>query len=220
MKDNVVTRSTSGDMYAAIKEQIIVGGFAAGVRLTEEGLATQFGTSRTPVREALRMLVADGFLDFKRNSGTFVRQWSVAEITEIFDLRLVLESEISGLAAARISPAEIAELQQLQDAIEEQGTCLTEENLSRISTLNREFHRVIAGASQSARLIAMLSNAIEIPIVQRTFRHYDAKHLERSFHHHRELIDAFHAHDTQWARSIMYCHISSAKKTMTKENLE
>ena len=77
-------------------------------------------------------------------------------------LRLVLESNIASLAAGRISAAEIAELQQLQDAIEEQGTCMTEENLSRIRTLSREFHRVIGGAGQSGRLIAMLGKSSTI----------------------------------------------------------
>lgn len=218
MKSEVTAKSTAGEMYDAIKERVIAGGFGAGMRLTEEGLATQFGTSRTPVREAMRMLVADGFLDFKRNSGTFVRQWSNAEVNEIFGLRLVLESEIAGLAALNISATEIDELQRLQDAIEEQGTSMSEENLSRINGLNRDFHRIIGIASQNTRLLNMLSNAIEVPIVNRTFRRYNIRQLERSFHHHREIIDAFRNHDSLWARSVMHCHISSAKQAMLRES--
>ncbi|KAI3596434.1 Transcriptional regulator, GntR family [Cupriavidus necator H850] len=217
MKGQNGAKSTAGEMYGTLKERIIDGGFPPGMRLTEEGLALEFGTSRTPVREAMRLLVADGFLDFKPNSGTFVRQWTASEICEIFDLRLLLESEIAGLAAAHISGDEITELRVLQDAIEEQGVDLSEENLSRISVLNRDFHRVIGVASRNLRLVAMLNNAIEVPIVQRTFRRYGAMQLQRSFHHHRELIDAFAAHDGMWARSVMHCHINTARNAMTRD---
>lgn len=214
MKSENGAKSTARETYSQIKERIIAGTFPAGTRLTEEGLAGEFGTSRTPVREAMRMLVADGFLDFKPNSGTFVRHWSRDEMKEIFDLRLFLESEIASLAAARITAGEVAQLRHIQDDLESRGVDLSEENLTRISALNREFHRMIGVASQNTRLVSMLTNAIEMPIVQRTFRRYTVEQLQRSFHHHRELIDAFDAHDANWARSAMHCHICSARYAM------
>lgn len=215
MKSENGAATTAGEMYAAIKERIIRGAISAGSRLTEQGMAAEFGTSRTPVREAMRMLVADGFLDFKPNSGTSVRQWSPQELREIFDLRLFLESEIASRAALNISGDELQELRRIQDDLESNGLDLSETNLSRVSMLNREFHRVIATASRNTRLSGMLANAIEVPIVQRTFRRYTTPQLARSFHHHRELIDALSAHDAEWARSAMHCHISSAKSAMT-----
>jgi DNA-binding FadR family transcriptional regulator len=73
---------------------------------------------------------------------------------------------------------------------------------------------LLAHASHNERLVAMLASAMEMPIVQQTFRRYRPQQLQRSFGHHRELIDALAAHDAPWARSVMSCHIHSAKHAM------
>jgi DNA-binding GntR family transcriptional regulator len=63
----------------------------------------------------------------------------------------------------------------------------------------------------------MLAGAIEAPIIHKTFRSYSERELRRSIHHHRELIDAFRAHDGAWARSIMSSHIYAAKNSLLGE---
>jgi DNA-binding GntR family transcriptional regulator len=204
-------------IYGAIKEQIIDGRYAPGSRITEQNVAAQFNTSRTPVREAMRQLVADGFALFKPNSGTVVRQWSADEVRQIFELRVFIESEIAGYAATQISAAEIAQLGRIQEDIESSGVDTGAANLARIGPLNREFHRAIAHASHNERLVSMLASAIEVPIVQQTFRRYSPQRLARSFGHHRELIDAFSAHDGAWAKSVMSSHIHSAKQALLGE---
>lgn len=201
-------------IYGAIKEQIIDGRYAPGARITEQNIAAQFNTSRTPVREAMRQLVADGFALFKPNSGTVVRQWSPDEVRQIFELRVFIESEIAGHAAVGITDAEVAELARIQDQIEAGGVDTGAANTARIGPLNREFHRIIAQASHNERLVAMLASAIEVPIVQQTFRSYSPQRLARSFSHHRELIDALSAHDGAWAKAVMSSHIHSAKQTL------
>jgi DNA-binding GntR family transcriptional regulator len=201
-------------MYGVIRERIIDGTYAPGQRLTEQSIADEFATSRTPVREAMRMLVAEGYVDFKPNSGTVVRTWTIAEIVEIFQLRAALEAEIAGYAALHIEPAQIEELRRLQDDIESQGLDLGTDNAARIGKLNRRFHDIIAAGSQQQRMVALLSKAIEVPIVHRTFRSYDAAQLRRSFYQHREMIDAFVARDREWATSVMRCHIHAAKNTI------
>jgi len=204
-------------IYGAIKEQIIDGRLAPGSRITEQNLAAQFSTSRTPVREAMRQLVADGFALFKPNSGTVVRQWSSQEVRQLFDARVLIESEIAGHAAVHITPAEIADLLELQAQIESGGTDVSAANTLRIGPLNRDFHRILAQASRHERLVAMLANTIDIPIVQKTFRRYSQERLARSFSHHRELIEALSVHDAAWARSVMSSHIHSAKQTLLEE---
>lgn len=200
--------------YAYVRERVVSGDFAAGTRLTEWQIAGALGTSRTPVREAMRRLVGDGILRFQPNHGTFVGTFTAKEIGELFDLRALLESEVAGAAARGISPEQVGQLQRLQDQIEENGVDLARENIDRIGALNREFHRIVARASDSPRMVNMLTNAIEAPVVQQTFRRYTAAQLQRSFHHHRELIDAFLARDTAWARDTMSCHVRAARFAM------
>ena len=201
-------------IYGAIKEQIIDGRYAPGARMTEQAIAAEFSTSRTPVREAMRQLVADGFARFRPNSGTVVREWTPEQMAQVFELRVFIESEIAGYAATRITAQELAELARLQDEIEAHGPDIGAENTARIGRLNREFHRILAEASRNERLVAMLASAIEVPIVQQTFRRYTTRQLARSFGHHRELIDALAAHDSAWAKSVMSSHIHSAKQTL------
>lgn len=204
-------------IYSATKARIVDGQYPPGARLTEQHIAAEFNTSRTPVREAMRQLVADGFALFKPNSGTVVRSWTPEQVREIFDLRALIESEIAGLAAERMVAADIATLAQLQDDIESRGADTDADNTARIGPLNREFHGLIARASQNERLVAMLSSAIEVPIVQQTFRRYSSAQLARSFGHHRELIDAFRSRDGAWARAVMGSHIHAAKHTLLGE---
>lgn len=206
-------------IYQKIKDQIIEGRYPPGMRITEQYIAAEFSLSRTPVREALRMLAADGFLIFTPNSGTVVREWVPEQVRELFDLRSLIESDIARLASQKISAKEIDTLKALQDLIESQGTLATNGNANRISPINREFHQVIAQAARNERLILMLSSTIEIPIVQQTFRRYSEKELRRSFSHHRELIDAFQARDSVWAKSVMICHIHSAKHILLGQEL-
>ncbi len=209
--------TVAGRIYGAIKEQIIEGRYPPGGRITEQQVAAEFKTSRTPVREAMRQLVADGFARFKPNSGTVVREWTIEEMRQIFELRVFIESEIAGYAATRITAGELAELERIQDEIESGGADISVENTARIGRLNREFHRILAEASRNERLVSMLASAIEVPIVQQTFRRYTTRQLARSFNHHRELLDALAAHDSAWAKSVMSSHIHSAKQTLLGE---
>ncbi len=209
-------RTTAEDISSAIREQISGGRLVPDSRVTEHALAEEFGTSRTPAREAMRLLAAEGFLIFKPNSGSFVRSWSLKEIDEIFSLRLIVESELAAKAALHISHEELSKLQNVQRALEDLGERLDEKGVSHASRLNQEFHLIITKASQNPRLAKMLSDAIKVPIIQSTFSRYQSRELLRSHHHHRELIDALRVHDDVWAKAIMQCHISSAREVMTR----
>jgi DNA-binding GntR family transcriptional regulator len=201
-------------IYSAIKQQIVDGRYAPGARITEQQVAAEFKTSRTPVREAMRLLVANGFVLFKPNSGTVVREWTQEQMRQLFDARVLIESEIAAAAAVHVTAQEIAQLARLQDEIEASAGRPTDDEMTRIGRLNREFHRVLAQAGRNERLVTMLASAMEMPVVQQTFRRYTPPQLQRSFGHHRELIEALGVHDASWARSVMSCHIHSAKHAL------
>lgn len=201
-------------IYQDIKEKIIEGTFSPGIRITEQGIAKSFKSSRTPVREALRGLAADGFLIVKPNSTTVVRGWEQEEIIELFTLRSMLESELAALAAVNITALDIQKLAAIQTEIELHGPDTSAENTARISPLNRDFHQTIHHAAQSERLVELLQNTIEVPIIQHTFRRYNSAEMARSFGHHRELIDALDSRDVSWAKSVMNSHIRNAKRVL------
>lgn len=212
MKPARSTQSSARQAYAYIKERVIGGEYTAGARLTEEQLAQDLGTSRTPVREAMRMLVAEGFLYFKPNHGTFVQSWTVDELRDIFDMRVLLESEVAAHAARNMNDPAVARLRLIQHELE---SCvereMNESTFDQMAVLNRDFHNVIIEVSANARLESMLANVVELPIALRTYHRYNRAQLERSLRHHHELIDAFSARDADWARDVMSCHIRSAR---------
>lgn len=210
--------TTPHRIYAVIKERIIDGTYHPGQRLTEQSFADEFEASRTPAREAIRQLASEGYVVFRPNSGAIVRSWSETELLEIFRLRARLEADICGNAALHINAEQIGRLCLIQDAIEREGTDNSEANTTRVSRLNREFHDLIALASLQVRMVSVLARAIEVPVVHRTFRSYSPQQMQRSFSQHREMIDAFKAHDHDWAVAIMRCHIHAAKNAILQPN--
>jgi DNA-binding GntR family transcriptional regulator len=214
MKDTTGVASIASEICNDVKNKIVVGDLPGGARITEEALAREFGTSRTPAREAIRRLAAEGFLVFKPNSGSFVRDWTPLEITEIFDLRLVLECEVSSLAAQRIREDELDRLRDIQLRQERLNHVQTTGDFDALSALNRDFHDAIGVASRNERMVATLAATIQLPIVQKTYRRYSLAQLRRSDHHHRELCDAMEARNPEWARAVMHCHIASARSVM------
>jgi DNA-binding GntR family transcriptional regulator len=104
--------------YQAIRQRIMDGSFAPGAALREEMLAAEIGVSRTPVRDALRRLLADGLVESTRNRGTFVAEITTDNLLEVHQLRAMLEGFAARRAAARITAGELAELRRLADAME------------------------------------------------------------------------------------------------------
>src|SRR4029077_7406872 len=99
--------------YAAIREGIMGGTYSAGSHLKAEDLAVAIGVSRTPVREALPRLHAEGLGDFVATRGSSVLSWNKSDVEEVFGLRMVLESFGAKKAATARTPEQLAELRSL-----------------------------------------------------------------------------------------------------------
>lgn len=194
--------------YTAIRTQILLGERAGGEWLREGDLATALGVSRTPVREALRRLTAEGLVQHERNRGVRVATWSARDLDEIFSLRSVLEPWASSLAAANGS-APLDELTDLAHRMDLAASAASPD-FDEITRLNNRFHRLVLEASGNSRLVGLLMAVVEVPLVWRTFSHYSPAALRRSLAHHHELVDALTAQDPPWAESVMRSHVRAA----------
>ena len=181
--------------YQAIRDRIISGDYSPGTHLKEEVVAQDTGASRTPVREALRRLNAEQLVEFAPNRGVYVTSWSLEDVEEIYTLRSILEIQAAFRAATRIVENEIAVLIECADRIDTLLAYGGERNTIEIFAANHRFHGTILDASQSERLSKMLSWLVEVPVTLQTFEKYSDRDIERSNHHHRELIDAFRSRD-------------------------
>jgi DNA-binding GntR family transcriptional regulator len=209
----------SGKAYRIIRDSIVTGAFPPGTHLKEELLAALGKVSRTPIREALRRLCAEGLVDFVPNRGAYVTTWEARDIEEVFNLRMRLEAYGAQLAARHITSRQLAALRALQERMEAAARrSPLEERLNVIASENDRFHKLIIEASGNHRLLALVSSIIEMPLVLGTFRRYSNEDLLRSMSHHREMIAAFEARDGEWARSVMQCHVLAARHVLARSS--
>jgi DNA-binding GntR family transcriptional regulator len=204
-----VANRAANRAYAEIRGLILSGDASPGTPLREEALADIVGVSRTPVRDALRRLEAELYAVRTPGGRLVVADWDVDDVAEIFALRAMLEGHAAARAARRLTHAQIDALRACNAAIEA-AVAAPEPDVGRFLNENRRFHDLILAASASARLTAMLAGLIEQPIVRRTATRYDRSDLARSAAEHGQLIQAFAAHDGEWARAVMTAHIHRA----------
>jgi DNA-binding GntR family transcriptional regulator len=197
--------------YQTVREGILVGRYAAAARITEHEIALAAGVSRTPVREALRRLHAEGLVEFAPNQGAVVTAWTDADSDEIFDLRALLESYGAQRAAQRATPEQIAELRMLAQRQILLSHQRGENDVELIGEVNYQFHRKLHDAAGSLRLAKALSSLIEAPRIMKTMSQYTDEDLARSAAHHLEIVQAIEARDGQWAASVMRSHILAAR---------
>jgi DNA-binding GntR family transcriptional regulator len=200
--------------YQTIRALIIDGSYASGQHLTGERLAEAVGVSRTPVREALRRLDAEGLVRVVPNQGAYVTGWTAADIDQMFELRAVLEAYATGLATNLLTDAQIDRIAILADETHRLAVERAEGFRQAIAQANSELHMIIVNAAAHVRLATMIASVVELPLVMRTLRVYSQDDLLRSAGHHRELALAFRARDASWAAAVMRSHLLAAKRAI------
>lgn len=195
--------------YELIRDMILSGDLPSGSKIGEEALAEQCGVSRTPIREALSRLEAELLIRRSDTQRSFVADWSLEDVEEMFELRGLLESRAARRAAKRISWSQIERLKTHHAAI---GAAIYAAipDTQQFIEHNQLFHGVILEASASAQLTNMLARIVERPIVHRTAQNYSFDDLKRSHRQHGELLAAFEQRDPAWSEAVMISHIRRA----------
>jgi DNA-binding GntR family transcriptional regulator len=201
--------------YRSIREQILSGEQRGGEWLRESDLAASIGVSRTPVREALRRLAAEGLVRHERNRGVQVQSWTLKDLADVYALRSLIEPWACGMAAVG-GAADVDLLQQLADDMTA-AAARPRPDLDVLTELNSRFHSAILEASGNDRIRTLLASLVQMPLVWRTFSHYTPEELRRSLTHHHELVDAMRAGNATWAESVMRAHIQSAWTSVRRE---
>lgn len=200
----------------AVRELILRGDVAAGARLGEAELAERLGVSRTPVREALNRLAAEGLVEIVPNRGARVSSWSVSELEAVFELRATLEPRLTALAVPHAGPADVDDLDALAAEMLSVGAPGPGQDLDAIVPLNRAFHGRLIELAEHPAMATALAGAIHAPIVLRNFHAYDDASLRRSLGHHLEIVAAVRAGDAVWANAVMTAHIHNARAVMVR----
>ena len=200
-------RQGSDKAYEVLRQRLIGGQYKPGTQLKEEPLAREFGISRTPVRAALKRLVADGLATADAGQGIHVAQWTDWDIEETFQLRMLLEPYAASLAATRGGGQLVVKLKASNLLMESAMNKRGEDSVAQIQEANRSFHRALLDASGSPRLRTILETMIDMPIIVRSFYLSTPSDLEQSLHHHQDLTVAAEAKDGELAKQVMQLHL-------------
>ncbi|WP_194288467.1 GntR family transcriptional regulator [Ornithinicoccus halotolerans] len=210
--------TSTAESYQRLRELVLSGIWGPDEPLREESVAQLLGTSRTPVRDALRRLESDGLVRITPRRGARVVSHSAAEVDAIFDLRALLEGHAARRAAETGGCGDLAELERLANAMEEE--LAANGPTAEVTRLNLAFHRHIHDGSGNPLLTHLLESVIATSLVHSAFASYDAQERERSVRHHRELIEAIRARDGGWAGSVMAGHIRAAHHVIRRTREE
>lgn len=191
----------------AIRQAIVDGGLAPGARLKEEELARELGTSRTPIREALLVLQAEGLVDAAPNRGATVRAHDAEDLDDLYQLRALLEGYAARRAAARASEDLVRKLWTSCDRFEK----LSDGDVLALVRENLVFHNAILEAAGSARLAGMVRKVIELPLVYKSYIWYSQEQRRISAHYHRQIARAFETRDAERAELVMKEHVFEAR---------
>lgn len=196
------------DAYAKVRAAIVDNRYPPGHRLVEQRIAEELGLSRTPVREALRLLQAEGLVVSERNRGAMVRPLSTTEVVDLYGLRIRLESYAVEVATERATETELHELVDAADAF---GSVVSVSDVHQVHDANRRLHDGILSAARHHRLAAMLARTVDIPLVFQAFRSFGPTEMARSDTFHHLIVDAMCRRDGDRAAALMAEHIAQGR---------
>lgn len=195
-------------IYEQLERLLAEGEFADGEHLRESDLAQRFGVSRGPVREALRMLERDGWVEWRLRRGAFVREPSTQDVEEFFEVRVLIEAESARLAATHGS----AEAKESLMPIIETATAALKANASpaELTAHTMSFHHNVAKLSGN-RILTDFANRLNTrtrrlmaPIVPKT--------SPQAWREHAEIEEAIAGGDAERAEALMRAHVEWAKR--------
>ncbi|MCL6454611.1 MAG: GntR family transcriptional regulator [Alicyclobacillus sp.] len=197
------------DVYEAVKTSIVQGELLPGQRLTEEFLSNTLGVSRTPVREAMKRLEADGLVTPIKRRGVVVRSFTREDVQQIYDIRALLEGFAAGHAALHRTDEQLG---QMHHAVSQYERCLTarihrRQHVHDIMRCNNLFHQLIHASAHNPHLTFMIGKVIVLPLVFRSFYWYNTLEIAGSLEEHKHILRAIACQDVEWATAAMRSHI-------------
>lgn len=212
-----------GAVYDRLRTAIVEGRYPPGARLVEQRLAEELQVSRTPVREAVRRLEAEGLVVVERNRGAHVRPLSEHEIADLYEVRARLEAYGAELAAERADAAEVAAIQNAADdfaaavlAVAATGQAAPAD-VRVLDAANARFHGSLLAASRHGRIRQLVAGAVDAPLVFQALQRFERPELERSALFHQLIADAVAAGEAPRAGRLMTEHVLQGRDALLQQ---
>ena len=210
---DIKTRSRSAQplsagLYTELQKDILSGVLPDKSKLTEQAVCKRYNVSRTPVREALRQLEADGLIENIPNRGAYITGLSKRDISDLFDLRALFEVQAVEWAIKRMGSEDIDSLAEVMEFME---FYTLKEDASKVLSFNSRFHSLIYEGTGNRKLQRSLE-------VYQTYLKYSAPHrsytesdLKTILEEHRAIYEAFESRNAAAGRKAMEYHMEQSK---------
>jgi DNA-binding GntR family transcriptional regulator len=199
--------------FQTLKALLVEGKIVPGSKLNERELAERLNVSRTPIREAIRRLAADGLVELIANRGAIAVQLNIDDVIHTFDVIAELEGYSGELAAKNISDSTLSELEALQY---EMMASYARRDLSSYYKLNLQIHRLINQAANNP-VLASLFSQVNSRIEALRFRsNQDGVKWEKAVEEHQEMLDALKARDSARMRKVMITHVTNKRDVVVQ----
>jgi DNA-binding GntR family transcriptional regulator len=199
---------SSERVYQALKHRILAGMLEPGSRMVELQLATEFAVSRTPVREALKRLTAEGLIRVDPVRGIVVSDVDARELEEIFVVREVLDGLAARLAAGRVSSSDLTKMHLLMDMMRD---AVRTGQWEAMVQANIKFHDVLHQAAGNERLRHLTRNLLDFVRRFSTEAFASQERAAQVLAEHEEIIRAMETRDADLAERVARRHVESAR---------
>lgn len=199
-----------------IREEIINGKLKPGDKLKEAYLSKQMEVSRTPIREAFRILQSEGFLTYNPNCGVMVATLGVDDVAHLYEIRSSLEQISASHAALHITEEQLQKLMQMNEEIKNFDL----QNPQRSGDLDLQFHNLIALASQNQVLIDCLSVIFMKTAMVLRLIPFKKERIPKTYKEHEDLIYALKSGDSCLAQKYMELHFYNSTKSLVKKAID
>jgi len=197
--------------YAAIKKRILDFRYVPGERLSEAQLAKELGLGRSPIRTALAKLKSDGWIAVSPQSGTYVKSLTEREIADLVDLRLVLETHVTELAARAMSDEDLRKLRRAFAAFCPKGVAnLSTRAFDDFNEFDALFHVTLYRTGGNALIAEILANLFDKVQWLKTSAPPSAARMRSGYSELRRILEALEAREPKDAATRMREHISNA----------
>jgi len=192
------------EVAVRLRQRIVEGQIAPGAKLNERELSELLNVSRTPLREALKMLAAEGLVELLPNRGAVVAQMSAQDVADTFEVIAGLEGQSGELAAQRITEAELAEIRALHF---EMMAAFTRRDLPTYYRINAQIHTLINAAARNPVLAQTWRNVNARLQALRFRSNFDEAKWKRAVKEHERMVELLSARDAAGLRALLIEHL-------------
>ena len=201
---SLTPRALYEEVAELLRERIFSRELPPGSWIDELKLADNYGISRTPLREALKVLATEGLVTMKVRRGAYVTEVNEKDLTDVYHLLSLLECDAAGVVAATATPAQLAELQSLHNDLE-----AATDNRTRFFEVNEAFHRRLLAMADNRWRDQMVNDLRKVMKLNRHNSLLKSGRIEESLAEHRALLQALLARDSHAAVQRMQQHFKN-----------